>query len=64
MTFHVVKTNQPMMIGLQTSKKLGLVTFNLIVQTDDPNRAESRKDWKRPYSKNASELTLKPNLKT
>lgn len=59
----MVKTNKPMLIALQMSRKLGLVTFNLVVQRNNTNIVESWEDWKRPYSKNA-ELLPKQNVKT
>lgn len=33
-TFHVVKSRDPILIGLQTSRELGLVTLNLAIKTD------------------------------
>lgn len=53
-----------MLIGLETSRKLGLVAFNLVVQMDDPDVAASGKVWKRPNSKKAAELPPKQNLNT
>lgn len=45
-----------MLIGLQTSRKLGFLTFNLIVQMDNSHIAESGNVLKRPNSKKAAEL--------
>lgn len=46
------------------SRKLVLVTFNLVVQTDDPNIVESWKAQKRLNSTKAAELLHKQNLNT
>lgn len=42
-TFHMVKTNEPILIGLQTCQKLCLVTLNLVVQADNSARELARK---------------------
>lgn len=37
-TFHMVKTNEPILIGLQTCQKLCLVTLNLVASRQQCQR--------------------------
>lgn len=68
-TFDNVKTAEPMLVRLPTSRKLGLVTLNLVIQTEDDGIKESRKGQKRPSCRREerlplTELSLKRNLRT
>ena len=50
-TFHVVNSQGPMLIGLKSSRDLGLVTLNLAVKSDTPATAVQSGEDQRPQHK-------------